>query len=40
MVWPEVLNEDPQRISESFELPDEAMRLVPEDWRQSSNVKA
>ncbi len=39
MIWPEVLNEDPQRIAESFELPDEAMRQVPEDWRQSSKIK-
>jgi uncharacterized protein (TIGR03032 family) len=32
--WPEVLNEDPQRIAESYELPDEALRQVPPGLRQ------
>jgi hypothetical protein len=35
--WPEVLNEDPKRIAESYELPDKALRLVPAGLRQSAN---
>jgi uncharacterized protein (TIGR03032 family) len=35
-VWPEVLNEDPERIAESYELPDQALKLVPKDWRQTA----
>jgi uncharacterized protein (TIGR03032 family) len=38
--WPEVLNEDPKRIAESYELPDKALRLVPEKMRQSAKHTA
>jgi uncharacterized protein (TIGR03032 family) len=31
--WPDVLNEDPKRIAESYELPDAALRQVPENLR-------
>ncbi len=34
--WPEVLSEDPKRIAESYELPDNALRLVPAQMRQPS----
>jgi uncharacterized protein (TIGR03032 family) len=34
--WPEVLNEDAKRIAESYELPDSALRQVPEAMRQSA----
>jgi uncharacterized protein (TIGR03032 family) len=34
--WPEVLNEDPKRIAESYELPDETLRQVPEALRQAA----
>jgi len=34
--WPEVLNEDPKRIAESYELPDNALQMVPEKLRQPS----
>jgi uncharacterized protein (TIGR03032 family) len=33
--WPEVLSEDPLRIAETFELPDDALRLVPPNLRQT-----
>jgi uncharacterized protein (TIGR03032 family) len=33
LAWPEVLNDDPKRISETYELPDEALRLVPSEAR-------
>jgi uncharacterized protein (TIGR03032 family) len=39
MVWPEVLSEDPKRIAECYELPNEAMQLVPQGWRQPSGGK-
>ncbi len=38
MRWPEVLSEDPKRISESYELPDEALKLVPEKLRQPASA--
>jgi uncharacterized protein (TIGR03032 family) len=39
--WPEVLNEDRKRISETYELPDEALRKVPKALRQmASPVKS
>jgi uncharacterized protein (TIGR03032 family) len=31
--WPDVLNEDPKRIAESYELPDEALKQVPPELR-------
>jgi uncharacterized protein (TIGR03032 family) len=34
--WPEVLSEDTKRIAESYELPDKALRLVPEKLREPS----
>jgi uncharacterized protein (TIGR03032 family) len=34
--WPEVLSEDPKRIAETYELPDEALRKVPPALRQSA----
>jgi uncharacterized protein (TIGR03032 family) len=37
--WPEVLSDDPRRISESYELPDEALNQVPEAMRQRANGK-
>jgi uncharacterized protein (TIGR03032 family) len=40
MVWPEVLNEDPKRIAECYELPNDAMQLVPPDWRQPAHGKS
>ena len=32
--WPEVLSEDPKRIAESYELPEEALQQVPAELRQ------
>ncbi len=32
--WPDVLNEDPKRIEETYELPDDALRQVPADLQQ------
>jgi uncharacterized protein (TIGR03032 family) len=32
--WPDVLNEDPKRIAETYELPDEALKQVPAELRQ------
>jgi uncharacterized protein (TIGR03032 family) len=41
MVWPDVLSEDPKRISECYELANNALRLVPENLRSiSSNSNA
>jgi uncharacterized protein (TIGR03032 family) len=37
--WPEVLNEDAKRISESYELPEEALRQVPTELRQRAGEK-
>jgi uncharacterized protein (TIGR03032 family) len=37
--WPEVLSEDPKRISESYELPDEALDQVPAELRQRATPK-
>jgi uncharacterized protein (TIGR03032 family) len=37
--WPEVLSDDPRRISESYELPDEALNQVPEALRQRADGK-
>jgi uncharacterized protein (TIGR03032 family) len=37
--WPEVLNEDPKRIAESYELPEEALKQVPEELRQPATGK-
>jgi uncharacterized protein (TIGR03032 family) len=31
--WPEVLNEDSKRRAETYELPDEALKLVPPELR-------
>ena len=33
--WPDVLNEDPRRIAETYELPDEALSDVPQKLRES-----
>jgi uncharacterized protein (TIGR03032 family) len=33
--WPEVLNEDPKRMAETYELPDEALELVPAEMHQT-----
>jgi uncharacterized protein (TIGR03032 family) len=38
--WPEVLSEDPKRIAETFELPDEALQKVPQELRQSAHPAA
>jgi uncharacterized protein (TIGR03032 family) len=38
--WPEVLSEDPQRISETYELPDEAMQKVPAELRAGRHFAA
>ena len=32
--WPEVLTEDPKRLAESYELPDQALQQVPAELRQ------
>ena len=34
--WPDVLNEDPKRIAETYELPDAALRDVPENLREAA----
>jgi uncharacterized protein (TIGR03032 family) len=34
--WPEVLSEDSKRIAESYELPDKALKLVPQNLRQAA----
>lgn len=33
--WPEVLSEDPDRIAETYELPDDAIEMVPAELRQN-----
>jgi uncharacterized protein (TIGR03032 family) len=38
--WPDVLNEDPKRIAESFELSDEAIQQVPPESRQPAADKS
>jgi len=35
--WPDVLNEDPKRIAETYELPDDALRDVPQKLRESND---
>lgn len=37
MRWPEVLSDDPKRIAESYELPDEALRQVAVNLRQPAD---
>ena len=34
IAWPEVLSEDPKRLAESYELPNEMLRMVPAAMRQ------
>ena len=38
--WPEVLNEDQKQISETYELPDEALRQVPPELRQLAAARS
>ena len=38
--WPEVLSEDMKRIAETYELPDEALREVPQSLRALSPARA
>lgn len=39
-VWPDLINDDAEVIGSTWVLPDEALKDVPEDWRQRTDVEA